>query len=384
MKVAQVISSMGEESSGVQSYLWGICNALEDAGVETTLYTCGVAREMDRRFGLKTYPRLAFPMGSLARSPELKKALCDEVKNYDVIQSNGLWQLPNVYPAVAVRKSSVKLVTMPHGTLSKWALARSSWKKRLFGWLGQTTALARTNMFIATSPKEATEIRECGYRQPIAIIPIGMDIFSIRSEKNANTYGQNRVRKVGFLGRIHKVKGIENLVRAWKQVGQDSVWELVIAGPDGGARKELESMILNDGIRYVHFVGELHGEGKYDFLRDLDVCVLPSYTENFGITVAEALACGTPVIASKGTPWEGLVKEKCGWWINIGVEPLGIALKEAMKLSDDERIEMGRRGRNWIERDFSWSSVANKMISAYSWLLHGGNRPNHVIVSERR
>lgn len=384
MKVAQVISSMGEESSGVQSYLWGVCNALEKAGVNTTLYTCGIVRGMDRRFGLRTYPRLMFPMDSLARSPGLKKALCEEVKNYDVIQSNGLWQLPNVYPAVAVRGRSVKLVTMPHGTLSKWALARSRWKKRLFGWLGQTTALARTDMFIATCPKEATEIRECGYCQPIAIVPIGMDIVSVRPKQAENIYGQKRVRKVGFIGRIHRVKGIENLVKAWKHVEQDSAWELEIAGPDGGAKKELESMILNEGINHVYFVGELHGEGKYEFLRDLDICVLPSYTENFGITVAEALACEIPVIASKGTPWDGLVKERCGWWIDIGVEPLIVCLREAMKLSDDERMEMGRRGRNWIERDFSWASAANKMISAYSWLLHGGNRPNHVIVSERK
>ncbi len=384
MRVAQVISSMGEESSGVQSYLWGICNALKDNGVDTTLYTCGSVRRMEQRFKLKSYPRLSFPMRSLARSPGLKKALCEDIKSFDVIQSNGLWQMPNVYPSVAVRGHSVKLVTMPHGTLSKWALARSRWKKRLFGWLGQTTALARTDMFIATCSKEAAEIRECGYRQPITIIPIGMDISAIRSKQTENICGQKRVRKVGFIGRIHKVKGIDNLVRAWKQVGQDSGWELLIAGPDGGAKKELESMILKGGISHVHFVGELHGEGKYDFLRDLDICVLPSHTENFGITVVEALACGVPVIASKGTPWDGLVTEKCGWWIDIGVEPLVVGLKEAMKLSDGERMEMGKRGRNWIERDFSWSSVATKMISAYSWLLHGGNRPNHVIVSERR
>ena len=90
------------------------------------------------------------------------------------------------------------------------------------------------------------------------------------------------------------------------------------------------------------------------------------------------------MIASRGTPWDGLVKERCGWWVEIGVGPLAVALKEAMRMSGDERMGMGRRGRDWIERDFSWSSVANKMISAYSWLLHGGNRPSHVIVSERK
>ena len=97
--------------------------------------------------------------------------------------------------------------------------------------------------------------------------------------------------------------------------------------------------------------------------------MLPSDTENFGVTVAEALASGTPVIASQGTPWQGLERERCGSWVPIGVEPLAIALKEMMAMSDEERTVMGARGREWIRRDFSWKGIGAKMKAAYEWLL---------------
>ena len=115
-------------------------------------------------------------------------------------------------------------------------------------------------------------------------------------------------------------------------------------------------------------------------MTDADIYVLPSQTENFGITVAEALACGTPTVASQGTPWEGLETEKCGKWVPIGVEPLVIALRELTSLTDEERVAMGQRGIEWIRRDFSWEGIGAKMKAAYAWLLGQGEKPNFVRV----
>ena len=169
------------------------------------------------------------------------------------------------------------------------------------------------------------------------------------------------------------------MVKAWGQV-QESLpdWELVIAGPDCGAKGELEAVIAEEQIPRVRFVGEINGQAKYDFLTEADIYVLPSHTENFGITVAEALACGTPTIASQGTPWEGLETEKCGKWVPIGVEPLAATLRELTSLTDDERAAMGERGRAWIQRDFSWDGIGAKMKAAYAWLLGQGERPDWV------
>jgi glycosyltransferase involved in cell wall biosynthesis len=244
------------------------------------------------------------------------------------------------------------------------------------GWLYQNHALASTDMFHATSVKEYEEIRAQGYEQPVAIVPIGMDIPIVEPRKARN--GEEG-RRVVFFGRLHKVKGVDRLVRAWEQVARDG-WELVIAGPDCGMLEALKGIVAERKLQRVSFVGEINGHAKYEFLAGGDIYVLPSDTETFGITVAEALASETPVIASQGTPWEGLEREKCGRWVPIGVETLAEALKEMMAMSDAERAAMGARGREWIRRDFAWEGIGAKMKAAYEWLLGKGDRPEWVRV----
>ena len=100
-----------------------------------------------------------------------------------------------------------------------------------------------------------------------------------------------------------------------------------------------------------------------------DLLVHPSVSENFGITIAEGLSAGLPVICTRGAPWTDVVVHKCGWWIDIGIEPLATALKSAMSLSDEERREMGLRGRLLIQKKYTWSSVVNTMVKGYESVL---------------
>jgi glycosyltransferase involved in cell wall biosynthesis len=105
---------------------------------------------------------------------------------------------------------------------------------------------------------------------------------------------------------------------------------------------------------------------------------LPSFTENFGVAAAEALACGVPVVTTKGAPWEEPRTRQCGWWIDIGVEPLAAALREATSLSDQERHEMGQRGRHLVEEKYSWPQIGRDMLSVYHWVLGAGAKPECV------
>ena len=311
--------------------------------------------------------------------------LIDFARTADIIHNNSLWMMPNVYPAWVVKRlrrrdlnPRLKLVMAPRGTLAAWSLEKGKWKKKVFGALLQYPALRMTDMFHATSEKECEEIRALGYRQPVAIVPIGMDVPEIEPRNTLNT--RNEGRRVVFFGRLHKVKGVDRLLRAWEKVAKDG-WELVIAGPDNGMLEELKGIVAERRLPRVSFVGEINGSAKYEFLANADIYVLPSDTENFGVTVAEALVSGTPVIASQGTPWQGLEREKCGRWVPIGMEPLAAALKELMSMSDEERATMGARGREWIRRDFSWKGIGAKMKAAYEWLLGIGTKPDHVRVN---
>ena len=314
-----------------------------------------------------------FPVFGFSRS--LYRQLEEEAPCLDVIHMNGLWMMTNIYPCLVVRKAwrknihIPKLVLSPRGAFARWALNKSKVKKWFMSKVLQDRALRKVDMFHATSEKEYDEIRAQGYRQPVAIVPIGMDLPEV--DINAETQRRKdakRLRRILFFGRLHKVKGVDRLLLAWEKVVKAG-WELVIAGPDCGMLEKLKGIVVERKLPRVSFVGEINGPAKYEFLAGGDVYVLPSDTENFGVTVAEALASGTPVIASQGTPWQGLERERCGRWVPIGVEPLAAALNELMVISDEARAAMGARGREWIRRDFSWKGIGAQMKLAYEWLL---------------
>ena len=384
MKVEQIVPAIAEEASGPSYSVPGLCRGLAENGVDVRLHVLSPVPQLTGNFKVATYPRHTFPHPRFGRSPEMLNGLCEEGMTADILHNNSLWMFPNVYADWAIRKMRrngwgkfPKVVNAPRGTLAKWSLEHSKWRKKAFGLYAQKAALAHTDMFHATSEKEYEEIRAAGYKQPVAIVPIGMDLPRVKHMRQGET------KKVAFFGRLHKVKAVDNLVLAWATLmKRDSSimagWELLIAGPDCGVKELLVSMVHELALRNVRFVGEINGAAKYEFLSQADIYVLPSLTENFGITLAEALACGTPCIASKGTPWAGLEREKAGRWIPIGVEPLAAALKDMMAMSDDERSTMGEHGRRWIERDFSWQGIGFKMKAAYEWLLGAGEKPEWV------
>jgi glycosyltransferase involved in cell wall biosynthesis len=154
-------------------------------------------------------------------------------------------------------------------------------------------------------------------------------------------------------------------------------WQLVIAGPDeGGYRKRVEQALVDAGAAdRATFTGEIRGEDKNRLLRESDALVLPSFSENFGFCVSEALASGLPVIASHGTPWEGLEAERCGYWVEPAIEPLADGIRKLVNLDDRERRAKGERGRAWVERDFSAEASARALTALHSWIL-GGSRPD--------
>jgi glycosyltransferase involved in cell wall biosynthesis len=156
-------------------------------------------------------------------------------------------------------------------------------------------------------------------------------------------------------------------------------WRLRIVGPDElGHAGELAALAAELKTRRVLIEGSVAGDAKTTAYKEADLFVIPTLNENFAITVAEALAAGTPVIATKGAPWPGLVHEGCGWWIDHGVEPLAAALSKAMAMRREALQEMGAKGRAWMARDFSWDRAAHDMLNIYRWLSSGGEAPNTV------
>jgi glycosyltransferase involved in cell wall biosynthesis len=284
--------------------------------------------------------------------------------------------MANIYPGWVAQRHKLPLVVSPRGMLGREALRFSRYRKLAFWHALQRSALQPTSCFHATSEKEYGDVRMAGLQQPVAIIPNGIDLPEREKVKTFTS-----PKTVLVLGRIHPKKGVATLIEAWSKL-EDKFpdWHLKIVGPllNNNYVKELRQTISIRRLARAQLAGPLYGDDKSEAYAAADVFILPSLDENFGMTIAEALAHGTPVISTKGAPWQGLEKYGCGWWVDHDVVALTSALDHAMSIDRQRLAEMGQAGKAWMERDFSWSSVARSMDSVYRWLTGSGERPSCV------
>lgn len=295
-----------------------------------------------------------------------------------LVHVHGIWHLVDHWGTQFACKHGIRLIIQPRGMLEPQALEYKAWKKRVAMLLFQRRDLESAKLMIATSSREYENIRKFGFRNPIAVIPNGVGLVTPTVENGLTERYYQKGRTVLFLSRIHPKKGLANLVRAWSQI-QPMGWRLCIAGPDErGHFAEVNALARELGVATsLDYVGEVDGLSKSALYNSADVFVLPTFSENFGVVVAEALAHGLPVITTKGAPWGDLPIYGCGWWVDIGVEPLVAALREAMALSDEERRAMGTRGRDYVRR-YNWGDIARQMAEVYLWVIGQGPRPDCV------
>ncbi len=309
----------------------------------------------------------------------LKQALhrLAQPDRFQVIHSHGLWLPVNHWACRAARQRALPLIIHPRGMLGPWALQHRAWKKRLVMALYQRTDLKSASVIVATSDDEYRNVRTLGFANPVAVIPNGIVLPELEMQAT-HARDNARSRTVLFLSRIHKVKGLINLVRAWSSL-QSVGWRLHIVGPDTtGHLQEVMKEAKQLGIDHlIDFTGEVNDSEKAAMYKNADIFVLPSFSENFGVVVAEALAYGLPVITTTGTPWSDLNTYGCGWSVDIGVEPLRRALSEAMQLDDVARKAMGRRGIEYVQH-FDWTGIAHQTADVYRWALGQGAKPDCV------
>lgn len=371
-----VVPSISNESSGPSYSVVNLCHSLLEVGVATTLVDLNDSPKSTKMTFEKSFPVSGYP-ARLGRSSQMKKWLQETTDSgrIDIMHNHSLWMMPNVYACNSVKGTDVPLVVSPRGTLSQRAMGNGSKVKKVFWPLIQRPALEQVTCFHATAESEFEDIRRMGFKQPVAIIPNGIDIPDTRQSQRGN------MRTLLYLGRIHSIKGLDMLMPAWESIqNRFPEWQLRIVGPDnGGYLAEMKALASRLGLKRVEFTGPLVGDDKAQAYVDAELFILPTYSENFGMTVAEALAAGTPAIVTKGAPWAGLNENDAGWWIEIGKGPLVACLEKALSTPRTELDAMGLNGRCWMERDFTWESVAIKMKATYDWLLNGGRPPEYVI-----
>jgi glycosyltransferase involved in cell wall biosynthesis len=293
-----------------------------------------------------------------------------------VVHSSGLWDAASMAVSLSGIAAHTPLVVSPRGMLEPWALGHHRLRKRVALLAWQRRQLQSAAMLHATSDLEHESIRSFGLRNPVCVIPNGIE--PPPREQAAKSALAHSARRCVFLSRLHLKKGVPMLLDAWAHV-QPQGWELEIAGEAAdGYDRELARHIASLGLKNVRLVGEKTGSEKWDFLARASLFVLPSYSENFGIAVAEAMAMGVPVITTHGTPWEVLRQQDMGWWVAPDVASLTAALKQAVAEPADALAARGARASDYARTAFGWPGIGARMVACYRWLLGAGDPPGDL------
>ena len=300
---------------------------------------------------------------------------------------HGLWRSPTrIAPPLA--RGGLPLVVAPHGMLNPMALAHSRWKKRLVWHLWEERALRSAHCLHALCPAEATSIRALLPDKPIAVIPNGVAMPLLAKAEDTET-PQAALPWQGvipsdqqillFLGRFHSGKGITPLLQAWEAVATEAErqgWWLVLVGyGDGGA---LERQLQTSPVPRCMAFGPVFGRAKQAVLASAGAFVLPSHFEALPMAALEAMTYGLPCLLSSACNLPQAFTKSAALRAEPNPEPLALALKQLIGLSQSARIAMGQSGRALVAQNYSWPTIAAQTDELYDWILKGGAFPSFV------
>jgi glycosyltransferase involved in cell wall biosynthesis len=398
MRVAHVMAYFAPayRYGGPPRTVHALCGALTDAGVSVDVFTTTANGDVelsaaDRAGFSAAYPIHYFPRVGPPRlfwAPALRHALRNAVRGFDLVHIHGLWNATVVAAARIARSANVPYVVTPRGMLEAGAMAQGPWRKALLYKAVQRQDLAGAAMLHATSAGEASTIAALDLGPPIAFVPNGVDVREAARQRGTIARARLNLADdaplIVFLGRLHPIKRLDLLAAAFAQVraGRPDA-HLVIAGPDeGGLRTTVEGWLGAHAARTT-FTGHLGADETQALLDATDVLVQCSDSESFGMSVAEALAAGVPVVATDTCPWEIVDREACGFWVPQNADAIARAI---IAIVNDRAAaaRMGARARELVRREFSWPVVASRLAIEYERIVSGGSRAVLVEPSERR
>jgi glycosyltransferase involved in cell wall biosynthesis len=297
-------------------------------------------------------------------APELVALLWGYVAWCDVVHLNAVYNF-TTFPALAAARAAGKpVVWSARGALTRWERVRRARPKA--AWDRACRALApRRTVIHVTSESEQQKAAAGMPGMRTALVPNGVEV-----PPDAPRPPPSPTLRMLTLGRVHPIKGIENLVEACAILARRGGSDFTLALAGGGEPAYVASirrLVADRGLDgRVTLLGEVPPDRKGALFAAADLLVAPSFTENFGLAIAEALAHGVPVVAGRGTPWSGLEDHGAGRWVPNDAASLADAIAD---VRTRPLVEMGARGRAWVEREFSWSRVAADMRALYEQLL---------------
>lgn len=332
-------------------------------GKEKLNIKTGVFHKFENELPVKYYNSLDSRGTSLSMILNFRK----EIKNSDIVYLISIFSPPTPFTIFLCILYKRPLIISPRGQLGKWCLEQGNKFKKLWLHTFIQPYIAKLYWHL-TSEEEKKEVLAIYPLAKTIVIPngINIDCFTMNTKEKDRTFynkysGTDCRNKhiIISLSRIHKKKGYDILIEAFDiLIKQKSDCLLYIAGEDFGEKSNLINLVAyRNLINKVFLLGHIEGEEKIKFLHNGDVFALPSHHENFGMVYAEALAAGTPIVASINTPWDEVEKHNCGKWVDNTPDKFAEAINEI--LNSDSR-QMGINGSKYVEENFSWEKIGNQ------------------------
>ena len=291
------------------------------------------------------------------------------VKSRDLFHVFGIWEPFHIKLFLRAKLNKKKIIISTLGALEPWALEQKKFKKKIAWHLYQKKILNNCDHIHATSDDEKKHLVELGVKTPIKIIPHGVIIRSAKKIKKKNKSKKEAL----FFSRIHEKKGILELLNSWSIIKPDD-WILKIYGPVSNISymKKIKEHILRLSLEESVFILDpvFEYDQKEEIFLNSDCFLLPSKSENFGMSIVEALSYGLPVLTTEDTPWKILKKINGGKIIKLTQENLTSSLKEITLMNNEELIAMGSRGREFLKKNYDINKIILDYIKFYKEVLN--------------
>lgn len=396
LRVLQIVPSISLVYGGPSQMVRGFSQALALAGADVTVLTTDsngdtgqapLAVPLNQPVEQDGYRVRYFRCSPFRRykfSVNLLRWLSQNAQNYDIAHIHALFSPISTAAATVARQQKLPYVLRPLGTLDPADLAKKKRLKQVYGQLLERPNLAGATAVHFTSPLEAEISHRFGVTTTDWVIPLGVDpqppVSAVDEDKTLAELQIPRDRPlVLFLSRLDPKKGLDVLIPALAQVAQTKIpFHLVLAGDnpqDPAYKQAIEQQIQTLGLaERTTMTGFVRGAQKQALLQAADLFVLPSYYENFGIAVAEAMLAGLPVVISRGVYiWPDIVAGQAGWVCDLSVDALTRVLKESLESSDQRQIR-GQQAQIYAQTHYRWDAIAKQTLAAYDQVLGGRSR----------
>ena len=369
MRLSQIVPSLEEIYGGPSKSVYALSRAFAGLGHDVTLFATDPrtpSAQDDGRLHVRIFRR-GWP-GGLCPSPALAADL--RATPCDVVHNHSIWLRTLHYAHLRAKKARVPLVISPRGMMSQWAWNHRRWRKQLSRHFIHPGALEAAAGWHATSEEEAAEIRALGFKQPVCVAPNGVAAPSPAEHAAAQMYWREacpdvaRRHTVLFYSRFHRKKRVLELIDLWLERAPDD-WVLLMVGlPDDYTPAQLETYVMrSSGSGRVHV---FDGGNRPPPFAVASLFLLPSHNENFGLSIAESMAHGVPVLVTDTTPWSALNSKHAGWCVPW--EDFPTVLPAALAETPAQLAARGALARDWVLADFSWDQSAGVLAQFYQQL----------------